>query len=103
GVSVKTLRRRIAAGAIPVIRDGRLVRVEEQAIAAYLREHRVGFEPTAVEPITPRQVVAFHAKAGHLDRLLGRERGETKREMVAHAGFLFGRNVASVNELTLLE
>jgi excisionase family DNA binding protein len=37
GCSTKTLRRRVASGALTVFRDGRLVRVPEEALAAYVR------------------------------------------------------------------
>ncbi len=39
GCSPRTLRRRIAAGALPVFRDGALVRVPERALAAYVADH----------------------------------------------------------------
>jgi excisionase family DNA binding protein len=40
--SVRTLRRRIAAGALPVFRDGRLVRVPERALTAYVTARTLG-------------------------------------------------------------
>jgi excisionase family DNA binding protein len=43
--SVRTLRRRIAAGALPVFRDGRLVRVPERALIAYVTARTLGPQP----------------------------------------------------------
>lgn len=40
GCSLKTLRRRIEAGDLPVIRDGRLVRVHPQDLARYVAARR---------------------------------------------------------------
>lgn len=40
GCSTKTLRRRIAAGDLPVIRDGRLVRVHPADLARYVAARR---------------------------------------------------------------
>ena len=40
GCSMKTLRRRIAAGELPVIRDGRLVRVHPTDLARYVAARR---------------------------------------------------------------
>ena len=40
GCSLKTLRRRIEAGALGVIRDGRLVRVHPDALARYIAARR---------------------------------------------------------------
>jgi excisionase family DNA binding protein len=41
GVSLKTLQRRIAAGELPVIRDGRVVRVHPQDLARFVASRRV--------------------------------------------------------------
>lgn len=38
GVSVRTLRRRVAAGALPVFRDGGVVRVREVDLRRYVAE-----------------------------------------------------------------
>lgn len=40
GCSLKTLRRRIEAGDLPVIRDGRLVRVHPQDLSRYVAARR---------------------------------------------------------------
>lgn len=40
GVSVKTVRRRIEAGELPVIRDGRLVRVHPEDLYRYVALRR---------------------------------------------------------------
>jgi excisionase family DNA binding protein len=40
GVSMKTLQRRVAAGELPVIRDGRVVRVHPQDLARYVAARR---------------------------------------------------------------
>lgn len=40
GCSLKTLRRRIAAQELPVIRDGRLLRVHPQDLARYVAARR---------------------------------------------------------------
>lgn len=37
GCSIRTVRRRVDAGAIPVYRDGRILRVSEPALEAYVR------------------------------------------------------------------
>jgi excisionase family DNA binding protein len=42
GCSVKTLRRRIAAGEMAVIRHGRLVRIDPDDLERYIRSHRFG-------------------------------------------------------------
>jgi excisionase family DNA binding protein len=38
GCSMKTLRRRIADGAIPVIRDGRLIRIHPEDLKRYIQQ-----------------------------------------------------------------
>jgi excisionase family DNA binding protein len=38
--SIKTLRRRIAAGEVPVIRDGRLIRIHPDDLQRYIRQRR---------------------------------------------------------------
>lgn len=40
GCSMRTLRRRIKAGELPVIRDGRLVRVHPQDLSRYVAARR---------------------------------------------------------------
>jgi excisionase family DNA binding protein len=40
--SVKTLRRRIAAGELAVIRDGRLIRVRPEDLERYIQQRRYG-------------------------------------------------------------
>ena len=40
--SVNTLRRRIVAGEIAVIRDGRLVRIDPEDLDRYIRNRRFG-------------------------------------------------------------
>ena len=40
GLSLKTLRRRVAAGDLPVIRDGRLVRVHPNDLERYIAARR---------------------------------------------------------------
>lgn len=40
GCSVKSVRRRIAAGDLPVVRDGRLVRVHPDDLDRYIRARR---------------------------------------------------------------
>ncbi len=40
GISPKTLRRRIDAGQLPVIRDGRIVRVHPSDLARYISARR---------------------------------------------------------------
>lgn len=40
GVSMKTIRRRIEAGELPVIRDGRLVRVHPNDLDRYVAARR---------------------------------------------------------------
>ena len=40
GLSVKTLRRRIAAGKLPVIRDRRVLRVDPEDLCRYIAMHR---------------------------------------------------------------
>ena len=42
GCSMKTLRRRIAEGAIAVIRDGRLIRVHPDDLERYIQQRRHG-------------------------------------------------------------
>jgi len=37
GCSVRTVRRRVDAGALPVFRDGRILRVPEAALAGYVQ------------------------------------------------------------------
>ena len=39
-ISVRTLRRRIEAGDMPVIRDGRMVRVQPQDLRRYIATRR---------------------------------------------------------------
>jgi excisionase family DNA binding protein len=56
GCSVKTLRRRIATGALPAFKDGGLVRVPERALAAYVSS-RTGKAMT-VSPPSARPAVA---------------------------------------------
>lgn len=41
-VSVMTVRRRISTGKLPVIRDGRIVRVRLKDLQAYIAMHRCG-------------------------------------------------------------
>ena len=38
--SEKTVRRRIAAGKLPVIRDGRIIRIRQKDLQAYIAMHR---------------------------------------------------------------
>ncbi len=40
GVSVKTLRRRIDAGGLPVFRDGRLIRIHPEDLARFINSRR---------------------------------------------------------------
>lgn len=40
GVSIKTLRRRIKAGDLPVIRDGRIIRVHPNDLDRYIASRR---------------------------------------------------------------
>jgi excisionase family DNA binding protein len=40
--STKTLRRRIAAGEIAVVRDGRLIRVHPDDLQRYIQQRRFG-------------------------------------------------------------
>ena len=40
GCSVKSVRRRIEAGDLPAIRDGRLLRVHPDDLDRYIRQHR---------------------------------------------------------------
>ena len=40
GCSMKTLRRRIAEGAIAVIRDGRLIRIHPDDLRRYIQQRR---------------------------------------------------------------
>lgn len=40
--SIKTVRRRIKAGALPVIRDGRLVRVLRSDLVKFIKKRRRG-------------------------------------------------------------
>lgn len=42
GCSIKTLRRRIAEGAIAVIRDGRLIRIHPDDLQRYVERRRYG-------------------------------------------------------------
>ena len=42
GCSMKTLRRRIAAGAITVIRDGRLIRIHPDDLQRFIQQRRHG-------------------------------------------------------------
>jgi excisionase family DNA binding protein len=42
GCSLKTLRRRIAEGAIAVIRDRRLIRIHPDDLARYIQQRRHG-------------------------------------------------------------
>ena len=42
GCSMKTLRRRIAEGAIAVIRDGRLIRIHPDDLRRYIQQRRHG-------------------------------------------------------------
>ena len=42
GCSVKTLRRRIAEGALAVIRDGRLIRIQPEDLQRYIQQRRYG-------------------------------------------------------------
>ncbi len=42
GCSVKTIARRIAAGDLPVIRDGRMVRVHPDDLTRYIKLRREG-------------------------------------------------------------
>jgi excisionase family DNA binding protein len=42
GYSIKTLRRRIAAGELAVIRDGRLIRVRPENLERYIQQRRYG-------------------------------------------------------------
>ena len=42
GCSMKTLRRRIADGAIAVIRDGRLIRIHPDDLERYIQQRRHG-------------------------------------------------------------
>ena len=42
GCSMKTLRRRIAAGEIAVIRDGRLIHIHPDDLERYIRQRRHG-------------------------------------------------------------
>ena len=42
GCSLKTLRRRIADGALAVIRDGRLIRIHPADLQRYIQQHRYG-------------------------------------------------------------
>lgn len=39
GVSIATVKRRIRSGALPVFRDGRIVRVRERDLRAYIASH----------------------------------------------------------------
>lgn len=39
-VSIKTLRRRIKAGELPVIRDGRILRIRPKDLQNYIATHR---------------------------------------------------------------
>jgi excisionase family DNA binding protein len=41
-VSPKTIRRRIRAGEMAVIRDGRIIRIRPEDLARYLSQHRHG-------------------------------------------------------------
>jgi excisionase family DNA binding protein len=41
-VSPKTIRRRIAASELAVIRDGRILRIRPEDLARYLSQHRHG-------------------------------------------------------------
>ncbi len=50
--SVRTLRRRIAAGALPVFRDGRVVRVPERALTAYVTARTLGTPPQGEPAVT---------------------------------------------------
>ena len=40
--SVRTIRRRIEAGELAVIRDGRLKRIQPEDLRIYIRNHRFG-------------------------------------------------------------
>jgi excisionase family DNA binding protein len=42
GCSIKTLRRRIADGAIAVIRDGRLIHIHPDDLLRYIQQRRHG-------------------------------------------------------------
>jgi excisionase family DNA binding protein len=42
GCSMKTLRRRIEAGELAVIRDGRIVRVHPEDLQRYIQQRRFG-------------------------------------------------------------
>ncbi len=42
GCSVRTVRRRIEAGKLPVIRDGRLKRIQPADLRNHIRNHRFG-------------------------------------------------------------
>ena len=50
GCSTRTLRRRAAAGALPVFRDGRLVRIPEGALAGYVAARTSRARPIAPPP-----------------------------------------------------
>lgn len=41
GCSVRTVRRRIAASELAVIRDGRLVRIHPDDLNSYIQSHRI--------------------------------------------------------------
>jgi excisionase family DNA binding protein len=45
GCSTRTVRRRVDAGALPVYRDGRIVRVPEAALEGYVRTRTVAPPP----------------------------------------------------------
>jgi excisionase family DNA binding protein len=51
GCSLTSVKRRVATGALPVFRDGRLVRVREADLERYLAEHLVRLQriPTTTE------------------------------------------------------
>jgi excisionase family DNA binding protein len=42
GCSVRTVRRRIKAGELAVVRDGRMVRVQPEDLNRYIRNRRFG-------------------------------------------------------------
>lgn len=100
GVSSRTVERLLAAGEVRGVKIRGCRRFDVRELDRYADALA---PPPPPELLTEKQLRALHAKAGDLDRLLGAQRGESKRLVLEQTPGLVGRLVRSARELTIDE
>lgn len=102
-ISVRMVRKLVAAGELRRLKIGRCARFEPGDIDAYLARLRGAEQKPSAGPITEGQLRAFHAKAHALDKEHGDPRGTAKAAALEYASARFDRPVTSPLDLSAPE